>query len=367
MEENKDWHKFEIFVKSLHLKKAKTTRLLKKNFDENSAKEFRERNINDTAYMAVYIKDFIENNLELKHTGKKKVTTINGTLTNMLRHNWAVGNKSRDNHLHHAVDALIIAFATSSEVQRLSTLSAKKNGFNFTKSEEKAGKLNFIAPMEKFRDEVQKSIDEIFVSFAPRRSVGGEAHDSMPYSKDKNKNILRKRNKVEIKKGLEINGGLVLEGETKRVDIFKYTDDNQIIKYFPIPIRVADFNSDKLPNITNSGKKLLLDDDSYVFLFSIYKNDFIEIKTKSTPKKESKILRGYFLEPAEDSLIIMTHNNIEDIGFKWSEKKKKYICKVGIQNVIYIKKYQVDPLGNKSEIKKEPRIGTKKQNHKKSK
>ena len=84
-----DWYAYEVYVKDMlkGLSKAKKTRLLKKNFDENSANEFRERNINDTAYMAKFIKNFIIENLELTSKSKKKVLSINGTLTNMLRHN----------------------------------------------------------------------------------------------------------------------------------------------------------------------------------------------------------------------------------------------------------------------------------------
>lgn len=180
----RDWHSFEERVKGLKtIKKAKRVRLLKKNFDENSSKEFRERNINDTAFMARFIKNFIDMNLELTSKSKKRVVAISGTLTSMLRHSWAVGAKSRENHLHHAVDAIIVAFATDSEVQRLSTLSAKKEGFTYTKSEQKAGKLRFTSPMENFRDLVQESIDDIFVSFAPRRGVSGAAHKDTIHSK----------------------------------------------------------------------------------------------------------------------------------------------------------------------------------------
>ena len=374
IQEQKDWHKFEIFVKSLHLRKAKTTRLLKKNFDENSAKEFRERNINDTAYMAVYIKDFIENNLELKHTGKKKVITINGTLTNMLRHNWAVGNKSRDNHLHHAVDAIIIAFATNSEVQKLSTLSAKRSGFQYTKSEEKAGKLNFVAPMENFRDEVQKSIDEIFVSFAPRKSITGEAHEQTIFSprnftanvKQEKTSSLSGGSKIRNVK-LNDNTKIAKQSIMSRIDIFKNIETK---KYYVVPIYTNDFIKEALPNKAivqgknkdGTLKEWIEMDNQYEFVFSIYKNELVEVKTK----KETII--GYFISAhsGTGNVELKSHDNNENGIFK---RDSSNMCSksLGIQNAIYIKKYQVDSLGNKSEIKKEPRIGTKKQNKQKSK
>jgi len=374
-QENKDWHWFEEFVKSLkNIRKAKRDRLLKKNFDENSEIAFRDRNANDTAYMSRFIKDIIENNLELKSKDKQKVFTRSGTLTSMLRHNWGIGNKSRDNHLHHAVDALIVAFSTQREVQRLSTLSAKRDGFTYEKSEKKAGQLKFLAPMEHFRDKVQESIDDIFVSFAPRKGVTGEAHEQTVYSpKDFKAN--KKQEKISELTGgsivrnvkLNDNKKIAKQSSMPRVDIFK---DIKKGKFYVVPIYTVDFIKDKLPNKAivqgknkdGTLKEWLEMDNNYKFLFSIYKNELIEIKTKKTPSKESKIIQGYFVsaDSGTAKIIIKSHNNKEEYTFK---KDSSNLCSygTGIQNAEYIKKYQVDPLGNKSEIKSEKRIGTKKE------
>jgi CRISPR-associated endonuclease Csn1 len=330
-QENKNWHWFEEFVKSLkNIKKAKRDRLLKKNFDENSEISFRNRNANDTAYMAKFIKDFIEDNLELISKDKQKVLTRNGTLTSMLRHNWGIGDKSRDNHLHHAVDAIILAFSTQSEVQRLSTLSAKLDGFIYEKSEKKAGKLKLTAPLENFRDEVQKSIDSIFVSFSPRRGVNGAAHKETIYSK-----------KTEKTKGtFEINNGLAENGEVKRIDVF--IKDN---KYHFIFLYPSDFLKVELPNISIKNIKI---DDSFEFLFSIFKDEYIEIKQKNTNP-----FSGYlkFVE-SDGRFNILPHSQTE------LDKKNNRFSTGSLE---YIKKYQVDPLGNISEIKREQRVENKKQ------
>lgn len=327
----RDWYVYEVYVKEMlkGLTKAKKMRLLKKNFDENSANEFRERNINDTAYMAKFIKNFINENLELTSKSKKKVLSINGTLTNMLRHNWGVGTKSRDTHLHHAVDAILIAFATDSEVQRLSTLSAKIEGFNYTKSEEKAKKLRFVPPLENFRDEVQKSIDEIFVSNAPRRKITGSAHKET---------IVSKREK-STKGKFEVNGGIAENGEVKRVDIFLNNS-----KYHIVFIYTADFEKDKLPNTTIKGIEV---NEDFEFLFSIFKDELIEIKQK---KKEA--FQGY-LKFVESDGRFNIQNHIES---QYDKKKGRF----STGSLEYIKKYQVDVLGNIREVKKETRVSTKK-------
>ncbi len=329
MDEGKDWEWFDGFVKSFkNIRKAKRDRLLKKNFDKNSAKEFRERNINDTAYMAKFLKNFIEENLELTSKSKKKVLTINGMLTSMLRHNWAVGTKSRDNHLHHAVDAIIVAFATQSEVQRLSTISAKLYEFATKSKEEKAKKLIFEAPMKNFRDEVQASIDDIFVSIAPRRGVSGCAHKDTIYSK-----------KLEKQKGhFEVNGGLAENGEVKRIDIFKKDDKYHFIYLYP-----SDFEKNYLPVKTIKDVHV---DENFEFIFSIFKNEFIEIK-----QKNKEPIKGYMKFSLSDGRFAIANH----LDAKFNASKNRF----STGSLEYIKKYQVCPLGICTEIKSEKRVGTK--------
>lgn len=371
---SRDWGNYEVFINNMkNIKRAKRNRLLKKNFDENSASEFRERNIRDTAYMARFIKNFIEENLELTSSSKKKVITINGTLTNMLRHSWGVDNKSRDTHLHHAVDAILIAFATDSEVQRLSTLSAKIEGFNYTASEAKSKNFRFIPPMENFRDEVQRSIDEIFVSNAPRRKVTGSAHEETIYS-SKTFIANRKKEKPSIlapsarEKAVKLNDGknLAKNESMPRVDIFQHIKTK---KYFVVPIYVSDFVKKALPNKAivqgknkdGTPKEWLEMDENYEFRFSIFKDELIEIQTKKTASKEAKNVLGYFVSvhSGTAAITLKSHDNQEHNIFK---KDSENTCSVslGIQNAEYVKKYQVDALGSRHEIKQEQRIMTKK-------
>lgn len=153
-----------------------------------------------------------------------------------------------------------------------------------------------------------------------------------------------------------------------RIDIFK---DKQKSKFYVVPIYTVDFIKDKLPNKAivqgenkdGTIKEWLEMNENYEFLFSIYKNELIEIKTKKTATKESKIIQGYFVsaDSGTAKIIIKSHDNKEHNLFK---RDSSNVCSIGIgiQNAEYIKKYQVDALGNKNEIKKEQRQGTKKQN-----
>jgi len=365
-----DWDKYEIFIKSLKgLKQGKKNRLLKKNFDENSQKEFRARNANDTAFMSRFIKDFIEENLLLTSKDSNKVLSRNGMLTSLLRHSWHIGKKDRNNHLHHGADAIIIAFATQSEVQRLSTISAKVEGFSYTSAEKKDKKTKFNPPMEDFRDIVSKSLDDIFVSFAPRKKITGEAHEQTIFS-PKNLRANKKQEKPSLLSGGSVIRNIKLNHNTKlakqslmpRIDIFRHKTK---MKYYVVPIYTYNFVEDTLPNKAivsgknkdGSPKPWLEMDEEYEFIISIFKNELIEIKTKK------EIIRGYFVSAhsGTGALELKSHNNKENDIFKIDKSSILSTKSAGIQNAIYVKKFQVDALGNISEIKHEKRIGTRKE------
>jgi len=92
-------------------------------------------------------------------------------------------------------------------------------------------------------------------------------------------------------------------------------------------------------------------DEEYEFKFSFYKSDLIEVKTKKTATKESVQVLGYFNTAVSSTaqVVIDTHDGNEEYRY-------------GTQNLIFVKKYQVDALGNYIEVKNEKRQGTKKQN-----
>ena len=318
-----------------NLKYAKKSRLLKTNFDKNSEEDFKKRNKSDTSYISTFIKNYIESHIEFKKSkDKRHVFTMNGMLTSQLRYKWGVGDKNRDNHFHHAEDAIILAFSTQSMVKRLSDISAKREGFSFKDKEEKSKEFRFVAPMEGFHKKVKESIENIFVSHMPRRKVGGAAHKETIYSK-----------KVKSKGVVEINGGLAEKGEVKRIDVFEKNGTFDFIYLYPI-----DFIQDKLKNISIKNKLI---EDSYKFKFSIFKNDLIEIQLKD------KLIFGYLnFAEGDGRFNVMKHN--KSIYDKKNDRHSTGSMK-------YIKKYQVDALGNYVEVKSEKRVGTIKEGRKKRK
>lgn len=279
--ESKEWQKFSIRVDGLkNLKSAKKSRLTKTNFDESSENSFKERNKSDTSYISKFVKNYIEAHAQFKESKMKRhVFTMNGMLTTQLRHKWGVGDKNRDNHLHHAEDAIILAFATQSQVQKLSTVSAAREGFSFKTKEEKAKNLKFEPPMEEFGSKVKESVEKIFVSHMPRRKIGGAAHKDTVYS-HKTLSVKKPDGKMDslkgnsVKNNVKLKHGIAINDAMPRVDLFQ---NKKTKKYYLVPIYVSDFVKPKLPNqaIVQGNKPWIKMDGEYEFLFSFYKSDLI--------------------------------------------------------------------------------------------
>lgn len=356
-EDAKAWEEFSGRVNGLkNLKMAKKSRLLKINFDTNSENAFKERNKNDTSYISKFVKNYIEAHIAFKNSSMKRhVFTMNGMLTTQLRYKWGVADKNRDTHLHHAEDALILAFCTPGQVQRLSTVSAQREQFIYKSKEEKAKQLRFKAPLENFHEAVQESVTNIFVSHMPRRKISGAAHEETIYSPitlstHKADGTVEYLKGNSAKNNVKLPHGLAKNDSMPRVDIFQHKTTK---KYYVVPLYVSDFVQPTLPNkaIVQGNKPWIEMDEAYEFQFTFYKNDLIEIKTKKTATKESAQLLGYF-----DG----AHSGTANIIFKAQDGRQSH--SLGIQNAVFVKKYNVDPLGEYVEVKNEKRQGSIKEN-----
>ena len=125
------WGNFEAFVNSMYkYNTKKRENLLMKNFSEERAGEWRARNLVDTKFIARYLANYIKLNLLFENYGEKenriKVKMIPGAVTTSLRHYWGIPNKDREKDLHHAEDAVILACATNSNINKIQEYSKEK-------------------------------------------------------------------------------------------------------------------------------------------------------------------------------------------------------------------------------------------------
>ncbi len=170
--------------------------------------DFIERDLRNSQYIAKKAKEILGNVI-------KEVVPTSGKITDKLRTDWGLVNMmkelnlpkykalnlttyeerldigtgelkqveviknwtKRNDHRHHAMDALTVAFTTQNHVQYLNFLNARKNEHHKFYSEiigiEKKIKKGqkFIAPMPNFRNEAKKHIQRILVSIKNKNKV----------------------------------------------------------------------------------------------------------------------------------------------------------------------------------------------------
>ncbi|WP_329804773.1 type II CRISPR RNA-guided endonuclease Cas9 [Flavobacterium facile] len=129
----------------------KFKQFVKQNFDE----DFSSRQLNDTRYISKEAKNYLAKIC-------KNVMVSPGQATSNFRQKWGMNNilndeneKTREDHRHHAVDALVMACTKVSYVQELS----KWNRYN-RNSELK----QFPLPWETFRRDAEVAVEKILIS-----------------------------------------------------------------------------------------------------------------------------------------------------------------------------------------------------------
>lgn len=235
-------HKFTEWVKSSIRDKRKRHNLLLEEYTEQMAKDWKERNLNDTKYISSMVYNFLNSHLMLAEgKRKKRIISVNGIITSYVRKRNGI-NKIRENgDLHHAVDAVVIASVTQGVIQKITEyVKWKEILFSRGKKEkivdyetgEVITKENFDkhlhdvfpAPWYKFREEIDARVSKnpkdnirslrlksytedeieklksIFVSRMPRRSTKGAVHEDTVMRKgDEEGTVIKKVSLYDLK------------------------------------------------------------------------------------------------------------------------------------------------------------------------
>ncbi|MBU0473773.1 MAG: type II CRISPR RNA-guided endonuclease Cas9 [Bacteroidetes bacterium] len=211
--------RIERLYKNGNINKAKYNKLKMKSADIPEG--FIDRDLRNSQYIAKKAKQMLEEVV-------RRVNTTTGSITSRLREDWQLINvmkeinlpkyemlglvntiqgkngqqekiivdwSKRNDHRHHAMDALTVAFTSYSHVQYLNNLKARGNKRHEKYHEvygieqkylyrDDKNKLLFIPPMplKEFREDAKKHIESILISF-----------------KAKNKVVTRNKNKIKIK------------------------------------------------------------------------------------------------------------------------------------------------------------------------
>ena len=203
-----EFDQFEKRVKSLFgkISYTKSKKLLMSNSEIPEG--FIDRQLRETQYIAKKAKDIL---LEIS----RNVTSTIGSVTDKLREDWELidvmqelnWNKydklgltyeekgkngerlykikdwtKRNDHRHHAMDALTVAFTKPAYIQYLNNLNARDNddekksnpikGIESKYLErDKNNKLRFKKPIENFREEAKKHLENILISYKAKNKV----------------------------------------------------------------------------------------------------------------------------------------------------------------------------------------------------
>ncbi len=408
------WDELEFRVKTMHnnklIKGFKIRNLLMKNFDERK-KGFIERNLNDMRFAARVIQN------ELHHLydddeldGTRRILARPGTITGTLRYLWGLnrlkyltgedGKKERiEDERHHAVDAMVVAACSESLLQRLTKAMQKQEEDYGTPLK----RNRFPPPWPDFCDQVITARENAPVARSENRRARGAGHkatvrkinkedglriiyervsiDTLTAAKleqikdpDRNRDVIdvlhewlavgkpsdvipRRNNGHPIKKitirseknpkteraGFEVNKGLVDNADMVRLDVFEKAG-----KFYLIPIythQVADQKQwPQPPNRAITAHKPESEwpqiDSSFDFCFSVYPFSWIEAVTR-----KGEVFEGYY-RGADRSTAAISFSN---------ELSRLKTDRVGTKLLTSFKKFQVDRLGKKTEIKREKR------------
>ncbi|WP_408941413.1 type II CRISPR RNA-guided endonuclease Cas9 [Helicobacter sp. MIT 01-3238] len=318
------------------LPKAKKNRITNKNFANKEA-GFIARNIVDTSYIATLTASYTDAFIEFlpltenedttlgrgEKGSKKHISVVNGSLTATMRHYWGLNTlldsedsekKDRSNHLHHALDAIIIAYVNDSVIKAFSDFkkTQEQNKAHLIAKEIESAEYKisrrFFAPSgfennEAFRQAIKRKIlgqsresrendmsinseamgekvGGIFVSKPPRKRARGALHKETfksPYDEkvykdfidnkklkeleklkqDKPKEFLEfietaVNRAIKLGKVRQIGSKIADNGTMVRVDIFRHKVSG---KFYGVPIYTMDFALGILPNKAVVGGK----------------------------------------------------------------------------------------------------------------
>jgi CRISPR-associated endonuclease Csn1 len=168
----------------------KFKRFVKQKFDD----DFSTQQLNDTRYISKEAKNYLSRIC-------KKVMVSPGQATSKIRHKWGLNNilnvdneKTREDHRHHAIDALVMACTKLSYVQELSKWNRYNRTFDLK---------DFPMPWEGFWADTNRVVSKILVSHK------------------KTTNDITVRFKTVEKNGIKhINKGVAARGQLHKETVF---------------------------------------------------------------------------------------------------------------------------------------------------
>ncbi len=199
--EAQGWAYDGILMRAERMPKAKRYRFAPDGYERwlREDKDFLARALNDTRYLSRIAKEY----LTLICPG---VRVIPGQMTALLRAKFGLndvlgldGEKNRNDHRHHAVDACVIGVTDQGLLQRFAIASADARNLGLEKLVDK-----MPMPWKTYRDHVERAVRNIWVSHKPDHGYEGAMMEETSYGIRKDGSI-KQRFKAEGAAGREIS------------------------------------------------------------------------------------------------------------------------------------------------------------------
>lgn len=182
------WDDFKTSV----MANNKFTRRKKDNFlckmlDTETESKFLARNLNDTRYMSIAIKNYLEDTLAFPDSSlKTHVLAVAGRATSALRYSWGLNfsgssGKDRGDDRHHAVDACVIAACSASIIKKVAEAHSRGRDY-FKKARE--SRLASTQPWKEFAEEVIERRNTVVSTRFVSHGVTGRAFEETNYRFD---------------------------------------------------------------------------------------------------------------------------------------------------------------------------------------
>ncbi len=304
----------DLLQRKRNLPWNKQKKFIQKSTEESS---FINRQLSDTRYISREASSY------LKQLACESVEVVKGQTTSLLRYVWGLNGvlnnededvKTRDDHRHHAVDAIVVALTSRSLLKKLSDENRKITTEEWKTLEESGrekykeleqrmnGRLNLSEPWPNFRRDVERSIKDVTVSHRVNRKVAGALHEETFYGptlefakKNKAMMVVRKPVHTLSKKDLTLirDKGIreIVNSEVqRRVDegqtldnAIKSLEENPpyiISSKAKVPIRKVRLLMEKTPSIMHAFEN----EEGKVFKHALYGNNHHIAIYKTTDK-----------------------------------------------------------------------------------
>lgn len=160
----------EIYARAQRLPESKKWRFEADAMDKwhkGEGGDFTSRHLNDTRYIGRLAREYLECICD-----RPRIDVVTGRLTSILRSHWGLnkvlgddGQKNRDNHRHHAVDAIVIALTTKGMIQKVAKLA--RQGDDVTSDRLFTERLP--DPWPNYRQDIQERVGRIIISHRAKR------------------------------------------------------------------------------------------------------------------------------------------------------------------------------------------------------